>query len=113
MPVERECGKAIRSAIHAEFSMAIFTFMEKLKALCRPETALQKNSSGVPYAWIVDDCTLVPSRRRVLEIVRFIIEQGPTHGLIPNICLSSSPSLLGPIGGGWMLLMSYGGWECC
>jgi hypothetical protein len=67
------------------FSMAIYTFMEKLKALCWPEAALRKTSDGVPYAWIVDDCTLVPSGRRVLEIVRFIIEQGPAHGLYPNM----------------------------
>ena len=67
------------------FSMAIYTFMEKLKALCRPEASLQKGSNGVPHAWIVDDCTLVPSRRRALEVVRFIIEQGPAHGLFPNM----------------------------
>ena len=65
--------------------MAIYTFMEKLKALCRPEASLQKKSDGVPLAWIVDDCTLVPTRRRALEVVRFIIEQGPAHGLFPNM----------------------------
>ena len=67
------------------FSMAIYTFMEKLKALCQPEASLQKKSDGVPLAWIVDDCALVPTRRRALEVVRFIIEQGPAHGLFPNM----------------------------
>ena len=50
-----------------------------------PYIPLQKTSDGVPYAWIVDDCTLVPSRRRAVEVVRFIIEQGPDPGLFPNM----------------------------
>ena len=46
------------------FSMAIYTFMEKLKALCRLEASLQKGSNGVPHAWIINNCTLVLSRQR-------------------------------------------------
>ena len=82
MNVERECGKAIRLATHA--SAWPFSRLWRSSRLC-VGTALRKNLSGVPYAWIVDDCTLVPSRRRVVEIVRFIIEQGPAHGLYPNM----------------------------
>ena len=83
-----DCGEGIWQGDplgNSCFSMAIYTFMELLKAKLRPEASQGRQVNGSAVSWIVDDCTMVPRRFKVVELVKFIINNGPAHGLYPNM----------------------------
>ena len=72
-----DCGEGIWQGDplgNSCFSMAIYTFMELLKAKLRPEASQGRQASGSAVSWIVDDCTMVPRRFKAVELVKSIID---------------------------------------
>jgi len=67
------------------FGLAIYTFMEKVKAHLKPHDSPLRGLNGAPVAWIVDDSIMVPRRRQAIDLLKFIIEHGPAHGLHLNL----------------------------
>ena len=57
--------------------MAVYAFKELLEAKLQPEAPQGYQATGLAVTWILDDCTIVPWQLRVVELVKFVIDNGP------------------------------------
>ena len=85
-----DCGEGIWQGdplSNSCFSMAIYTFMELLKAKLQPEASQGRQANGSAVSGVVDDCTMVPWWFKVVEIVKFIINKtGQVNKMALTLC---------------------------
>ena len=75
-------GDSIRSH---KYCLGMLKFFQKLASELQPHTAFDRQSEGVPFTGIIDDVTLVPWPRHVLNVLDFILQEAPKHGQVPNL----------------------------
>ena len=66
---------------NATFCLSLWDWMSALYARLKPDTALEKDSSGAIEVSIVDDLTVVLRRRDAVPVCTWMINTAPQYGV--------------------------------